>query len=85
MADGDFLPYIMGRGQQFQRYGVGKKRYGFNARSAPNVGPVGDKSGYRQRDAEAKAKRDAMLARLKASQSGNFMSRGYLNPQGRSF
>jgi hypothetical protein len=83
--DGNFLAYMVGRGQQFQAYGAGKKRYGMSGRSAPNIGPVGDKSGYRQRDADARIRRNAMLARLQAGQRGDFMSKNYLDPLGRSF
>lgn len=85
MPDGDFLSYLAGRGQQFQRYGAGKKRYGLTGRDAPNIGPVGDKSGYRKRDQDAIVRRNAMLARLRAGQTGNFMSKNYLDPRGRSF
>ena len=85
MPNGDFLSYMTGRGQQFQQYGAGKKRYGLTGRSAPNIGPVGDKSGYRKRDTDAKVMRNALLARLRAGQNGNFMSKGFLDPRGRSF
>lgn len=85
MLDQGFLSYLMGRGNQFQAYGAGKKRYGPTGRTAPNIGPVGDKSGYRKRDQEAEAKRNAMLARLRAGQQGKYMSAAYLNPNSRSF
>lgn len=84
MLDGDFLAYLQGR-QSFQPYAAGKRKYGFTGRSAPNIGPVGDKTGYISRDLEASAKRNAILARLKASKDKKFMSSAYLNPQGRGY
>lgn len=61
MGKRDFLPYI-----------VGQRVYG-GGRLFPTMGPV-DKTGYRERDLKHKARRQAMLNRLKAQQSGNFMS-----------
>lgn len=80
MLNQSFLAYLMGRGNQFQPYGAGPKRYGPTGRTSPNIGPVGDLGGYRQRDAMAQAKRNAMLAKLQAGQKGNFMSKAYLSP-----
>lgn len=60
-------------------YAAGNKYYGAG-RSAPNVGPVADKQGYVERDAKARAKRNAMLRRLKAGQRGNYASSAYLTP-----
>lgn len=57
----DFFPYV-----------VGQRVYG-GGRLFPTMGPV-DKMGYRERDLKHKARRQAMLNRLKAQQSGNFMS-----------
>lgn len=51
---------------QFNPYAAGRKVYGA-VRDAPNIGPV-DKLGYRERDAEAKAKKRAVMRMLKASQ-----------------
>lgn len=53
-------------------YAVGNKVYG-GGRSNPTSGPV-DKTGYRERDARTKARRDAILRRMKAKQSGKFAS-----------
>lgn len=66
----------MPRNYDIQPYGVGKKLYG-SGRSNPTMGPV-DKLGYRERDRKTKAKRNAMLRRLKAQQKGNYMSADYL-------
>lgn len=63
--------YLMGRGLSFNRYAAGDKQYG--ARGAPNVGPVANKEGYKERDAGAKAKRNAALRRLKARKGKRFM------------
>jgi hypothetical protein len=49
-------------------YAVGNKVYG-GGRSMPNIGPV-DRLGYRERDAVSAARRDAVLRKLKAVQSG---------------
>lgn len=48
---------------QFNPYASGRKHYG-GGRSAPNVGPVRDKSGYVERDIKLKARRDALTKRL---------------------
>lgn len=83
--DNDFLSYLVGKGNQFQPYGAGPKRYGASGRRSPNIGPTRDMSGYRKRDQEAQTKRDAVLARLRAGQKGNYMSPQYLNPYGRRY
>jgi len=51
------------------------KVYG-GGRSFPNLGPS-DPLGYRERDLKARARRAAMLRRLKAQQRGAFMSADY--------
>ena len=56
----------------FNPYAAGQKVYGAG-RPMPNIGPV-NKMGYRVRDRAAKARRDAMLRRMKAMQKGNTMS-----------
>lgn len=53
-------------------YAVGNKIYG-SGRSFPTVGPV-DKLGYSERDAKHRARRQALLNRLKANQQGKFAS-----------
>lgn len=53
-------------------YIAGGKVYG-GGRSFPTMGPV-DKLGYRERDMKAKARRSAILRRLKATQSGKYAS-----------
>lgn len=53
-------------------YSVGNRVYG-GGRAFPTSGPV-DPSGYRERDLTAAARRDAILRRLKATQSGKFAS-----------
>jgi hypothetical protein len=83
--DDDFLKYLQGAGVSFQPYAAGNKRYGPSMNSAPNVGPVADKQGYRERDLKMKAMRNAMLRRMQAGQRQRFMSSDYLDPMGRSF
>lgn len=59
-------------------YSAGTKRYGAG-RSMPNIGPVSDLLGYAQRDNENQARRNALLRRLRAQDTGNPMNLGYLN------
>lgn len=77
MADPNFTQYLRGAGQGFNPFGAGNKVYG-GGRSAPNIGPVGNREGYEERDRMARAKRNAMLQRLKAGQQGKFMSQPWL-------
>lgn len=53
-------------------YAAGNKVYG-GGRPFPTNGPV-DPMGYRTRDAKSKARRNAILRRLKARQGGKFAS-----------
>lgn len=53
-------------------YAVGNKIYG-GGRSFPNIGPV-DKLGYRERDAKSRARRDAILRRMKARMNAKYAS-----------
>lgn len=55
----------------FNNYAAGRKQYG-GGRSMPTVGAV-DKSGYRVRDLTQNTRKNAILRRLKAMQSGNYM------------
>lgn len=82
MADQNFLSYLQGAGQQFNPYGAGNKVYG-GGRSAPNVGPVtgNGQSGYAERDARGKMRRNALLRRMKAGQSGRYMNQDWLRGQ----
>lgn len=61
----------MRTGTGFNPYAAGQKVYG-GGRLFPTIGPV-DKSGYRTRDRAARARRNALLRRMKAIQSGNPM------------
>lgn len=61
-------------------YAAGQKRYGASASDAPTVGPV-DPTGYRERDANATAVRNAALRRLRARQAGRYFSEDNLSPQ----
>lgn len=66
----------MPRNYDYQPYGVGHKLYG-SGRTNPTAGPV-DKLGYRERDLKTKARRNALLRRLKAGQAKKFMNPDYL-------
>lgn len=52
-------------GDAVTRYAAGLRRYGAGGRSAPNVGPVRDKSGYARREALASTRQRITLARAK--------------------
>lgn len=60
------------QGKQYLPYAAGKKTYG-GGLDAPNIGPV-DPMGHRTRDLKYQARRDAMLRRLKALKTSNYMS-----------
>jgi hypothetical protein len=72
--DASFMDYMQGRRQGFNPYAAGQKRYGASARSAPNVGPTGSPEGYDMRERKNNARRNAMLRKMKAKQSGRHMS-----------
>lgn len=67
-------------GGGFNEYAVGRKHYG-GGRGFPTMGPV-DPTGYRERDRIAKARREAMLKRLRAGFGQNFASAAYLRDLG---
>lgn len=59
-------------GGGYNPYAVGNKIYG-SGRHFPTMGPV-DRTGYQERDSRYKARRQALLNRLKAEQKGNYGS-----------
>lgn len=59
-------------GGGFEPMAAGSKTYG-GGRSMPTMGPV-DPMGYAQRDRKTKARRNAMLAQIKAMQGQNHAS-----------
>lgn len=61
-------------------YAAGNKVYGPEGRAHPTSGPVDSKGmiGYAKRDAEASARRNAVLARLQAAQKGQYLTPEYL-------
>jgi hypothetical protein len=62
------------------RYAAGNKVYG-GGRPMPTVGRV-DPLGYADRDLATKARRNALLRRMQASQKGDFMSSSWLGSNG---
>lgn len=71
------MAYTSDRSREINPYLVGNRVYG-GGRSVPNLGPVDDKLGYKERDRKNAARRQALLNRLKAAQSQNFGSANYL-------
>lgn len=67
---------FLGKAYDYNAYAAGNKVYG-GGRSFPNMGAV-DKLGYRERDLATRARRNALLRRLKATNSGKFMSSDWL-------
>lgn len=56
----------------YNPYAVGEKIYG-GGRSFPTAGMV-DKQGYRERDAVSQARKDAILRRMQANNTGKYAS-----------
>lgn len=81
--DDTFRQYVASYGMApkkpdaYTPYAAGYKMYG-GGRSNPTNGPV-DKAGYMQRDMLNRAKRDAVLAQMRANQGGQYMSPASLN------
>jgi hypothetical protein len=75
------MPAYRGKSYDYQAYAAGNKVYGFG-RSSPHVGGGLDPTGYRERDAVNRVKRNAMLRRLKAGQKKNYMSPDWLGGRG---
>ena len=67
-------------GESFNRYAVGNKVYG-GGRSMPTIGPV-DPLGYRERDLQTQARRNALLRMLKANSNKNYMNPDWLRMKG---
>lgn len=67
----------LGKPYDYQAYAAGNKLYGFG-RSSPHVGGGLDRLGYAERDAANRLKRNALLRRLKAGNTKNFMSQDWL-------
>ncbi len=66
----------MAKNYDYNSYAAGNKVYG-SGRSFPTMGLV-DKLGYRERDAAVRAKRNAILRRLKAGQAKKYMNKDWL-------
>lgn len=62
--------YMDSQRSQMMPYAVGDKIYG-GGRSFPTMGPV-DQLGYAERDAKAKARRDAVLRLMKMNAKAEF-------------
>lgn len=70
----------MAFGGQFNPYSAGRKVYGVG-RDFPTIG-ANNKIGYRERDALARARKSAVMRRLKALQTGNVMNSDVLRRLG---
>lgn len=66
------MPYFPQAQNQTAPYLVGNRVYG-GGMPQPTVGPV-DRMGYRERDLQTAARRDAILRRLKANNAGDYFS-----------
>lgn len=66
----------VGQPDSYNAYAAGNKIYSLG-RSNPTMGPV-DPTGYKERDAITRTRRNALLRRLQAGNSGNFMSSAWL-------
>lgn len=64
----------------FNSYSAGNKVYGAG-RSNPHMGGGLDPMGYRERDLAHKAKRNALLRRMKAHNSQKYMTPEWLGGQ----
>lgn len=70
------MPSRFRGGGGFNPFSAGDKVYG-SGMNSPTIGPV-DPTGYRERDLRTRARRNAILRRLQAGQSQQFMSSDYL-------
>lgn len=64
----------------FNSYAAGDKRYGFSGRRGPNTGMALDRGGYAERDQRNAIRRNLMLKRLQAGQSGRPLSADFTRP-----
>jgi hypothetical protein len=71
------MPYngVATGGGGFNPFAAGRKSYG-SGRSMPTTGAV-DPLGYKKRDLQTQARRNAILQRLKAGASGNYGSAAF--------
>ena len=67
-------------GGGFNQYAAGAKQYGLAGGRTATTGPVSaqGQTGYDERDQKARARRQAVLQRMQASQNGNYMSAPYM-------
>jgi hypothetical protein len=70
------LSAYQGKPDSYNAYAAGNKIYG-SGRSNPTMGPV-DPTGYRERDAVVRLKRNALLRRMKAGNKKDYMSSDWL-------
>jgi hypothetical protein len=66
------------RSVPFNSYAAGKKHYGAG-RTMPNIGPVGNKQGYAERDNKAQARKNAIMRRMKGMSTGNPMNKDVIS------
>lgn len=62
-------------GGGYMRYAAGAKQYG-SGRPFPTMGRV-DPTGYRERDATERVRREAMIKRIRAGMMGHYASPDY--------
>lgn len=66
------MPFFQQAQDQTAPYLVGNRVYG-GGMPQPTLGPV-DRMGYRERDLQTKARRDAILRRMKANTAKDYAS-----------
>ncbi len=70
----------LARQQGMNSFATGERRYGLSARRGPNTGMTLDKSGYQERDRRAAIRKQLMLRKLQAGQSGRPLSGDAMRP-----
>jgi hypothetical protein len=83
MASSQLNPYIS-KPDGFNPYAAGAKLYGPTGRLNATQGHVSldGMKGYKQRDNEVQARKQAVLQRMQAAQAGNYLSPAYLKGNG---
>jgi hypothetical protein len=71
------VPPPTGGTKAFNPYAAGNKHYGAG-RAMPTLGPVASPQGYDERDNRAQARKNAIMRRMKGSETGNPMNKSVM-------